>query len=134
MHYFDEEEVNSLGADVHHVDIELSPYMVRNNRKVFLQLVQIVREYIISIIQCYAPVGGVLGRLLGKYFKEDRVKVIYTAYGFHFYRGAPWINNSVYYWVERMLAHYTDILVVINSEDYENAGKFRMRTGGGIIK
>ena len=25
MHYFDEEEVNSLGADVHHVDIELSP-------------------------------------------------------------------------------------------------------------
>ena len=29
--------------------------MVRNNRKVFLQLVQIVREYIISIIQCYAP-------------------------------------------------------------------------------
>lgn len=131
---YDEEEIRNLGICLHHIDIERSPYMLRRNRRAFLQLVHIVRKYKISVIHCHTPVGGVLGRLLGRYFKKDGIKIIYTAHGFHFYKGAPLINNSVYYCVEKLLAHYTDILVVINREDYASAAKFRLRKGGKIYK
>lgn len=135
QHYlFSEDEIEKLGVHIHHIDIERSPYMVRNNRRAFLQLTEIVRKYSINIIHCHTPVGGLLGRLLGRHFRKDGITVIYTAHGFHFYKGAPWINNSVYYWVEKCLAHYTDILVVINREDYENAGRFRLKKNGKIYR
>lgn len=135
QHYlFDDEEIKKLGVHIHHIDIERSPYMVRANRKAFLQLTKIVRKYNISIIHCHTPVGGLLGRLIGKYFRKDGIKVIYTAHGFHFYKGAPWINNSVYYLAERWLARHTDILVVINREDLESARKFRLRKNGKIYR
>lgn len=131
---YDREEIEKLGIESHHIDIERSPFMIRNNRKAFLQLIELVRKYGISLIHCHTPVGGLLGRLAGRYFGKDRLKVIYTAHGFHFYKGAPWLNNSIYYQVERFLARYTDILVVINSEDYASAGKFRLRKGGAVYR
>lgn len=131
---YDEEKVNRLGVMVHHIDIERSPYMLRNNWKAFHQLVELVRRYNISIIHCHTPVGGVLGRLAGRYFQRDGICIIYTSHGFHFYRGAPWFNNSVYYCVEKMLAHDTDILIVINREDYESACRFRLKKGGKVFR
>ncbi len=66
--------------------------------------------------------GGAIGRLAAKkLWKEHKLKVIYTAHGFHFYKGAPILNWLLYYPIEKWLSHYTDILVTINEEDYEKA-------------
>lgn len=43
--------------------------------------------------------------------------------GFHFYNGAPLKNWFLYYPVERFLSRWTDILVLINEEDYKRAKK-----------
>ncbi|GFI36194.1 putative glycosyltransferase EpsD [Lachnospiraceae bacterium] len=129
---FSEKEVTSMGIRIHDLDIERSPYMLRNNVRALRQIIKIVREHDIDLIHCHTPVGGVLGRLAGRYFRKRGLKVIYTAHGFHFYKGAPLLNNTVFYWVERIMAHYTDILVVINQEDYESGCKFRLRKGGKV--
>lgn len=128
------DEIRSMKVELHHIDIERSPYMIRNNRKAFVQLIDLVKKYKISLVHCHTPVGGVLGRLLGRYFKKDGIKIIYTAHGFHFYKGAPLINNSIYYCAEKVFARYTDLLVVINGEDYRNAKKFRLRKGGKVYQ
>ncbi|HCS76055.1 MAG TPA: glycosyltransferase family 1 protein, partial [Clostridiales bacterium] len=47
--------------------------------------------------------------------------VVYTAHGFHFYNGAPWLNWLLYYPIEKWLSRYTDVLITINKEDYERA-------------
>ena len=47
------------------------------------------------------------------------MKVIYTAHGFHFYKGAPLLNWLLYYPVEKFLLRYTDVLITINKEDYD---------------
>jgi glycosyltransferase involved in cell wall biosynthesis len=47
--------------------------------------------------------------------------VIYTAHGFHFYKGAPDINWIMYYPAEWFLSHITDVLITINHEDYARA-------------
>ena len=114
-HYIsDQERIRKMGVMVHSIAIVRSPYMVKENRKALCQLLELIEKYQIQIIHCHTPVGGLLGRLAGKFYKKRRLTVIYTAHGFHFYKGAPPLNWLVYYKVEKRLARYTDILIVIN--------------------
>lgn len=83
----------------------------------------------IEIIHCNTPIGGVVGRLAGLRFKK---KVIYTAHGFHFFKGAPILYRTVFKWIEQWLAHYTDVLITINNEDFEAAKKFKLKRGGTV--
>ena len=134
-HYIsDEEKIRAMGVVTHHVEIARSPFLFRENRTALKQIIEIIQENQIRAIHCHTPVGGVLGRLAGTFCRGVRPVVVYTAHGFHFYRGAPLVNQLVYYPVERFLAHYTDILVVINEEDYRNARKFWLKRGGHVYK
>ena len=55
--------------------------------------------------------------------KKYGTRVIYTAHGFHFYKGAPKLNWILFYSIEKFLAKYTDTIITINSEDYSIANK-----------
>ena len=61
-----------------------------------------------------------IGRLAAHKIKT---KINYTTHGFHFYKGAPLKNWLLYYPVERFLSRWTDVLVLINKEDFERAKK-----------
>ena len=67
--------------------------------------------------------GGVVARLAAKKARKAGTRVIYTAHGFHFYKGAPLKNWLLFYPVEKHLAKYTDTLITINDEDFERAKK-----------
>jgi glycosyltransferase involved in cell wall biosynthesis len=64
-------------------------------------------------------VAAFLGRYLAK--ATGQGPVLYTAHGFHFYRGAPLKNWLIYHTAERIAASWTDGLLVMNKEDFENA-------------
>lgn len=89
------------------------------NIKAFKKLNKYVKENKIDLIHCHTPVGGVMGRIIGKLNKVQTV--IYTAHGFHFFDGAPKLNWVIYYPIEKFLSRYTDILITINQEDYNRA-------------
>lgn len=72
-----------------------------------------------DIVHCHTPMGAAITRLAAKDLKHTTV--IYTAHGFHFYKGAPLANWLLFYPVEKYLAKYTDILITINQEDYKIA-------------
>ena len=94
------------------------------------KLAQIIAQESYALIHCHTPMGGVVTRLAAKkYRKKQNLKVLYTAHGFHFYKGAPLINWLVYYTVEKWLARYTDRLITINEEDYQRAVRRRFRSG-----
>lgn len=76
-----------------------------------------------EIIHCHTPVGAMLARLAARGARKNGTKVIYTVHGFHFYKGAPLLNWLVYFPVEWILAHMTDVLITINKEDYARAQK-----------
>ena len=122
-------EGEEYGLKLLHADIERSPFS-RKNLKAYKQLIKIVQENGLEYIHCNTPVGGILGRLIGKKCKVK--KVIYQAHGFHFYKGAPVKNWILYYPTERLLAHWTDAIITINKEDFEMAKNFRLRKKGKV--
>lgn len=85
----------------------------------------------INVIHCNTPIGGVVGRLAGRKYNK---KVIYTAHGFHFFKGAPFFNRTILKWIEKYLARYTDVLITINEEDYQNALKMHLKENGKVYK
>lgn len=114
------ERINDLDIIKHHFDIQRSPYSYKNI-KAYKQLKKIIEAHNFNAIHCHSPMGGVLARLAAKSLGIS--PVIYTAHGFHFYKGAPIINWLLYYPVEKWLSRYTDALITINQEDYHRAKK-----------
>ena len=119
-------EKNGLKLDfadqVFDVPFERLPFH-RNNMAAFHMLRRILRENEYEFIHCNTPVGGALTRLAAKKYRCKGTKLIYTAHGFHFYRGGLGRRGLIYYAIERILARYTDCLITINSEDYALASR-----------
>lgn len=97
----------------------------RENLEAYKQLKKLLDEAHYDLIHCHTPMGGVIARLAALSSRNKGTKVIYTAHGFHFFKGAPVINWLFYYPVERILARKTDVLLTMNREDYTRAGTFR---------
>jgi glycosyltransferase involved in cell wall biosynthesis len=92
-----------------------------------------------GIMHCHSPIGGAVARLAVKRERKRGVtKTVYTAHGFHFYKGAPKKNWMLYYPVEKLCSRFTDVLVTINKEDHilaENklhAGRVEYIPGVGV--
>lgn len=135
QHYqYDERELDRLGVRSHQIDIARSPFMVRYNVAAYRQLCHIIEENDICAIHCHTPVGGMLGRMMGKKYEKRGILVAYTAHGFHFYKGAPFVNNTIYYLAEWMMARYTDILVTINREDFKNGFDLPLKNPKRVFK
>ena len=109
----------------HDLPFERSPIR-KNNLQVYKDLKNIIDTEQYEIIHCHTPMGGAIGRLAARSARKKGTKVIYTAHGFHFFKGAPLVNWLAYYPAERWLARYTDVLITINTEDYEIAKKFKV--------
>lgn len=129
-----EEKLAQMGVVLHQVDMEKSPFLWRQNFRALGQLCRLIRREGFTLLHCHTPVGGLLGRLAGILCAGEGLKVVYTAHGFHFYKGAPWKNWLLYYPVERLLAGRTDVLVTINGEDYARAKHFRLRREGKVFR
>lgn len=102
----------------------------KTNIKAYKQLKKLIQENNYEIIHCHTPVAGVLTRLAAR--NNKNTTVIYTAHGFHFFKGAPLLNWLIYYPVERFCARYTDKFITINKEDYGRAKQFKLRKNGKL--
>ncbi|PGM59117.1 glycosyltransferase family 4 protein [Bacillus sp. AFS053548] len=111
--------------NIHYVDkkfnlpIQRSPFNFKNI-KALKDLKNIIDENNYEIIHCHTPMGGILARLAARKSRvKGTTKLIYTAHGFHFCKGAPILNWLLYYPIEKIMAPLSDCLITINKEDYE---------------
>ncbi|MDK0799568.1 glycosyltransferase family 4 protein [Clostridium perfringens] len=123
-----DDELDKAPIKLINIDFERNPYNLKNI-KAFLQLNNILKEGNYDLVHCNSPIGGALGRLCSS--RNNVKNIIYTAHGFHFFKGAPLINNIIYKNIERYLAKKTDLLITINNEDYESSKNFKLRNGKG---
>ena len=113
---------------IHQVSFSRTP-ISKGNLAAFNQLKNVVKKGNYDIVHCHTPNASVITRLVcQKYRKKSRLKVFYTAHGFHFYKGAPKLNWMVFYPIEKFCSYFTDKLITINQEDYGLAKrKFKAR-------
>lgn len=121
VHYASMGEEEILDCDKSFVvPFTRSPFKL-SNITAYKQLKKIINQENYDIIHTHTPMGSVVTRLAAKKARKNGTKIIYTAHGFHFFKGAPLLNWLIYYPVERLMAHHTDTLITINKEDYNRA-------------
>lgn len=104
------------------IPFERLPWKAENWRA-YRMLKKIIDEGEFDLIHCHTPVGAMVARLAALGARKKGTKVIYTAHGFHFFKGAPLVNWLLFYPAEWLLAPVTDVLITINKEDYDRARK-----------
>lgn len=103
-----------------HYPATRNPLDCKNNIIAYKYVLKLIRKYRYEFVHCHTPIGSVIGRLAAK---KTCTKIIYTAHGFHFFKGAPIKNWLFYFPVEWLCSWMTDILITINQEDYQRAKK-----------
>lgn len=112
------ETLTSMHVVWHQWDCPRDVVSIKKCWNAYFQLKRLLQKNTFAWIHCHSPVGGALARIAAR---PRKIRVIYTAHGFHFYRGAPLRNWLLYYPVEKLLAGWTDVLIAINREDYRLA-------------
>lgn len=115
---------------VRHIKVDFSRNPIKpSNMKAYKQIKRLQKKEKFDVVHVHTPVASFVTRLA---LRNENIKMIYTAHGFHFYDGAPLINWLIYYPLEKIAARWTDTLVTINSEDLERAKKFKLRKNGNV--
>ena len=119
-------EKNGLRLDfvekVFNIPFERSPFDKRN-MKAYRQLKQLIERENYQVVHTNTPVGGIVGRLAARNARKHECQVLYTAHGFHFFKGGPKKSWLLYFPVEWFMCRYTDELITITEEDFQLAKK-----------
>jgi glycosyltransferase involved in cell wall biosynthesis len=121
------DDAKCVEAFDHVWDVELSrnPLDPRN----FLRAPDTIRQIVIQgqydIVHVHTPVAALVTRYaLNGLRKNNQVKVIYTAHGFHFHIGGNPFTNQIFRTMEKLAGAWTDYLIVINHEDQAAAHRY----------
>lgn len=128
----DEDKEILQALNIQCIDISFSRNPIsKDNMKAYKQLQSLFAHHQFSLVHVHTPVPAFLTRLV--YRKQTTGQLIYTAHGFHFFKGAPLINWLIYYPIEKIAARWTDYLFVMNEEDNERAKKMMPKEKIGFV-
>lgn len=118
---------------IHQIDFERSMFKIGSHIRSYKQIKKLMNEREYDLIHTHTPISSLITRIA---FKNSRIfnkcRMIYTAHGFHFFKGNNPLKNFLFRNIERHGAKYTDTLITINKEDYAAAKKFKLRKNGTV--
>lgn len=121
-------ELEKDGIRTFQIPIPRSLFRIHNILDSYKKVKVLVNSNEYSIVHCHSPIGGCICRLAcRKARKIHETKVIYTAHGFHFFKGASIKAWLLFYPIEKFLSRFTDLLITINHEDCQAAKKFHAK-------
>lgn len=113
-------QLRSLNVNYYQIDFSRGAINLKANVIAFNEVLQLLRNNNYRFVHCHSPIGGVIARLA---CHSTRTKCIYTAHGFHFFKGGPKKSWILFYPIEKELSKFTDTLITINQEDYDLASQ-----------
>lgn len=111
-----DKELQRRGVKIFEVPFSRNPLGI-GNIKAFIKLEELQRINDYDIVHVHTPIAAIYGRLLKLNFPS--LRIIYTAHGYHFLKGASKLGWILYYPIEKIMAKFTDVTININKEDYE---------------
>ena len=110
-----------LGCEVYQISWVRKPLSTKNFKAIG-ELKKILQNGY-DIVHCHTPIAAACTRFACRKLDKKKTKIIYTAHGFHFYKGAPIKNWLLFYPIEKICSRWTDVLITINREDFALAKK-----------
>lgn len=127
------QKLHHLGIDYYHIPIPRKITDYKNLSQSYKKTIALMNNMHYDLIHCHSPIGGMICRIANEHCDfYNNSKMIYTAHGFHFFKGNNLIKNFVFKNMEKYAAKRTDILITINKEDFEAAKKFKLKTRGQV--
>ncbi|MER2190027.1 MAG: glycosyltransferase family 4 protein [Solibacillus sp.] len=117
----DKKILTDIGVNCLDIPFSRNPVDSKNIES-FKLLKMLFKKDQFELVHVHTPVAALVTRAAFK--GSNYGKIIYTAHGFHFFKGASKKNWLLYYPLEKIAARWTDHLITINEEDYVNAQKF----------
>lgn len=115
-------KLKSMNVKYHDIPVPRSITNIKSIRSAYKTSVDLLNQNKYDLIHCHSPIGSVIARLANKKSNNyDKCRMIYTAHGFHFFKGAPFLNWCIFYPIEKYCSKYTDTIITINDEDYKIA-------------
>lgn len=109
---------------IYDIPFERSPFSLKN-KEAYKQIKKVIDENGYDIINCNTPVASIVTRLAARNSRKKGTKVVYTAHGFHFYKGASKLNWLIFYPLEKIFGKlFTDCTITICDEDEANAKRY----------
>lgn len=112
------QELIDNGITVHNIQVPRKIFDIKGIVNSYRKVKRLSETENYKMVHCHSPIGGVITRLAFRQAHKRGTKVIYTAHGFHFYKGAPLINWLMYFPLEWFCSFFTDVLITINKEDF----------------
>jgi len=120
-------ECNAVYDRVWEVSWSRSPFSPHNLWETPATIQRIVEEGAYDLVHVHTPVAAFVTRYALRHLRAaQRVKVIYTAHGFHFIPGNPSARSAMFLALEKLAGLWTDHLVVINTADKTAARRHRL--------
>ena len=116
-------EMKTKGVRCVQIDFSRQLFNISEQFKSYHQVKKLLKENF-ALIHCHSPICAAITRLCAEKYRKKGTKVLYTAHGFHFYKGSSFWNWMLFYPIERFFSRWTDCLITINKEDYCRAKKF----------
>lgn len=128
-----EECVNAFDA-VHEIGWTRKPTDLVNVTTAAARLRELAVDGEFDLVHAHDPIAAFVTRFaLRRVRKRSHLRVVYTAHGFHFYKGAPFPRALIFKVLETVASNWTDRLIVINKEDLAAAQSFPLSKRGGVV-
>lgn len=99
---------------IHDIPFSRSP-LSTSNIGAYKKIKEVIKNGQYDYVHVHTPIAAFITRLATR---NMNISIIYTAHGFHFYKGAPMLNWIVYYNLEKIAARWTDCIITMNEEDF----------------
>jgi glycosyltransferase EpsD len=114
------------------IPFERSPYS-KGNIRAYKMLKETLVNGNYNLVHCHTPMAAALTRIAARKLRKNGLKVIYTAHGFHFFKGGPKSGWLIYYPVEKFLSRFTDAIITINREDFDATKRHNFKCGKSYL-
>ncbi|MGN0114194.1 MAG: glycosyltransferase family 4 protein [Monoglobaceae bacterium] len=113
-----------INTPFHQIDFSSKSPLSKDNLIAFRQIRKLIKEAHFDVIHCHTPIPGVVVRLAAAGSRlAKKTKVIYTTHGFYFHKKSSKKSWCIFYTIEKIMSAFSDAIITINWEDYNNAKK-----------
>lgn len=123
-----QEYFKKMNVKFYQVDFSSNKPISKQTINSMIQMRKIIREEKFDLVHCHTPIAGVICRMACRKMRKNGTKVIYTTHGFYFHKRSSKKTWLIYHTIESLMSRYSDAIITINKEDFNNAKSMKCKS------